>query len=343
MYDYFQKTPLDEAFYAERLKHNMPSVMIDAHAHFNLPAHVKNITPETIAGDWALECGLLMSYEDACAYYRTLFPDTGVYMTALPWPLREADTAGNNSYVAEIAKLPHLSGLMTVRPEFEISYVEKVYTEGAFSGFKPYPYMASAVKGAEVSIFDFMPRAQFTLADRLHAPVLMHLPRAGRLPAPDNVKEVREILDRYPNVKLVIAHFGRCFNVEYFETALEVFGEDIHRVWFDTAAVLNPAVYRLAFEALDYHKILFGTDFPILLWHGKREWSHGTYHNLCRENFSWNKHLHPEDEPNYTFFVYEQLNNIFQLIGENERMKQAIFFENAKSVYFDGPRGGVRA
>lgn len=343
MYDYFQKTELDRLFYERNLKPRMPRLMIDAHAHFNLPEHVRSITPETIAGDWALECGLLMSYEDACAYYRILFPDTGVYMTALPWPLRQADTAGNNAYVAEIAKLPHMRGLFTVRPEYEVSYIEKAFTEGFFSGFKPYPYMASAQKGAEVSIFDFMPRAQFELANRLHAPVLLHLPRAGRLPAPENVAEIREILDRYPNSKLVLAHFGRCFNVEYFETALERLGEDIHRVWFDTAAVLNPAVHQLAFASLDYRKILFGTDFPILLWHGTREWDHGTYHNLCRENFSWNQHRHPENEPNYTFFVYEQINNLLNVIGDDPEKKQAVFFENARNVYFDYPKGGIGA
>ena len=40
-------------------------------------------------------------------------------MTALPWPLREADTAANNDYVARIAKFPHVRGLMTIRPEFD--------------------------------------------------------------------------------------------------------------------------------------------------------------------------------------------------------------------------------
>jgi predicted TIM-barrel fold metal-dependent hydrolase len=342
MYDYFHRTDLDEAFYANHLLPRMPREIIDAHAHFNLPEHVLNITKETIRGDWALECGLLMSYEDACAYYRTLFPDTIVHMTALPWPLREADTVANNQYVSKISKLPHTRGLMTIRPENDTTMIEASFTSGGFSGFKPYPYMASAIKGAEVSIFDFMTHDQFALANKLHAPVLMHLPRAGRLPAPDNVSEIRMILDRYPNVKLVIAHFGRCFNVEYFEQALAALGEDIHRVWFDTAAVLNPAVHRLALRELDYRKILYGTDFPIFLWHGKREWKNGTYINLCREDFSWNKHQYPEDESNYTFFVYEQINNMLDLIGNDEEKKQAIFFGNAKEVYFDMPLGGVR-
>ena len=342
MYHYFHRTELDESFYADHLLPRLPREIIDAHAHFNLPEHVSRVSKEAIAGDWALECGLLMSYEDACAYYRTLFPDITVYLTALPWPLRDADTAANNDYISRISRFPHIRGLMTIRPEYGVGMIERAFLEGGFSGFKPYPYMASAVKGAEVSIFDFMTHEQFALANRLRVPVLLHLPRAERLPAPENVAEIRTILEQYPNVKLVIAHFGRCFNVEYFEQALVALGDDIHRVWFDTAAVLNPAVHRLAFAELDYRKILFGTDLPIFLWHGKREWKNGHYTNLCRENFSWNKHLYPDDEENYTFFVYEQIKNMLDIIGDDEEKKSAVFFCNAKEVYFSMQKGGVR-
>ncbi|HWQ07047.1 MAG TPA: amidohydrolase family protein [Feifaniaceae bacterium] len=343
MYGYFHKTELDEAFYAQHLKGRLPARLIDAHAHYDLPEHVKNVTPEAIAGDWALECGLLMSFEDAAAYYQTMLPDTEVYKIALPWPLRDVDTHANNAYVSALAQKAEVRALLTTRPEYDTALVERTFRNGRFSGFKPYPYMASATKGAEVSIFEFFTHDQFALANKLGAPVLMHLPRAGRLPAPENVAEIRVILDRYPNVKLVVAHFGRCFNVEYFERALELFGEDIHRFCFDTAAVINPAVYRLAFAELDYHHILFGTDFPILLWHGRREWKNGTYINLCRENFGWNKHIHPEDEAGYTFFIYEQLKTTLDFIGDNEEKKQAVFYDNAKRVYFDFPQGGGRA
>jgi uncharacterized protein len=336
MYEYFEKYELDVKFYQEKLKDRLPTVITDAHRHFDLPEHVKNIKPETIQGDWALECGLLMSYEDSIQYDQILFPDQKIHPIALPWPLRDADTIANNSYIAGLISNYGISGLYTVRPEYEIQSIEHAYLLGGFSGFKPYPYMASPVKGAEVSIFDFMPREQFALANKLNAPVLMHLPRAGRLPDPDNVNEIRSILNDYPNVKLVIAHFGRCFNHEYFEKALKVLGNDIHRLWFDTAAVINPKVYSLAFENLDSHKILFGTDFPIMLWHGKREWPNGTYINLCRENFSWNKHYYPDQESNYTFIVYEQLNNILDAIGDDRNLLQKVFRGNATDVYGNG-------
>ncbi len=333
MYAYFHKTELDHDFYDRYLRDRLPGTIIDAHAHFNLPEHVAAITPETIAGDWALECGLIMTYEDACHYTRVMFPDKNWSFVALPWPLRDADTTANNAYVSSLSKEKKMRGLYTVRPEYNTEKIESEYIAGGFCGLKPYPYMASTVKGADVSIFDFMPHEQFELANRLHAPVLMHLPRAGRLPDPDNIAEIRVILNRYPNVKLVIAHFGRCFQHEYFEKALDVLGEDVNRLWFDSAAVLNPKVYELAFNHLDHRRILFGTDMPILLWHGKREWDEKGYHNLCREDFSWNKHPYPEDEKNYTFFLYEQLNNILNILAGDEAAIQNVFRRNAESVY----------
>ena len=333
MYAYFHKTGLDEEYYERNLAYGLPDRIIDAHGHFNLPEHVAAVSPETIAGDWALECGLLMSYEDARHYTSVMFPGKEVDFVMLPWPLREADTEGNNAYVSSIIKNKGQRGLYTLRPEYPVEKVEKDYIKGGFCGFKPYPYMASAVKGAEVSIFDFMTHDHFRLANSLKAPVLMHLPRAGRLPDPDNISEIREILDRYPDVKLVVAHFGRCFQHEHFELAIGLLGEDVHRLWLDTAAVLNPKVYELAFKHLDHKRILYGTDIPIMLWHGTREWDEYGYHNLCREDFSWNTHKYPEDEEKYTYFIYEQINNMLKLIGGDREKIEDVFKRNAESVY----------
>lgn len=333
MYSYFHITQYDEEYFNEKLRPRLPGFIFDAHAHFNLPEHVKNISQEAVAGDWALECGLLMSREDARKYIDAMFPGTDWRFVALPWPLRDADTKANNEYVSELIGKEAVAGLYTVRPEYDTAEIGKAYVQGHFSGFKPYPYMASAVKGADVSIFDFMTREQFDLANRLHATVLMHLPRAGRLPDPDNIAEIRIILNRYPNIKLVLAHFGRCFQPEHLEKALSKLGEDADRLWFDCAAVLNPDVYELAFKKLDSRRILFGTDLPIFLWHGKREWDTKGYHNLCREDFSWNKHTYPTEESKYTFYLYEQLNNILNIIGTDAGMTNNIFHNNAEYVY----------
>lgn len=336
MYSYFKKDQHDIDFYNECIAGRLPEHILDAHTHINLPEHVANVSEATIKGDWAIESGMLMTDADAESYYSELFPGRKVDNIIFPWPLPEADIKGNNSYISSLIKEKKKTGLMTIRPEWDTEYIEAVYTKGGFSGFKPYPYFASTVKGADVRIFDFMPEAHFRLADKLHARVLLHLPRKGRLAADGNVAEICKIVQTYPNVKLVIAHIGRCFNLAPLKEGLKKLGDQVKALYFDTAAVMNPAVLEYAFEKLDEKQILFGTDLPIMLWHGKREWTETQYFNLCRENFSWNKHTYPDEEKNYTFFVYEQIKNTLDVIyrsGRGKELAERVFFTNAQSVY----------
>ena len=336
MFAYFKRNALDADFYQTHIEKRLPDKIIDAHMHINLPEHVASVSEMTIKGDWALECGMVMTYEDANYYHQTLFPGKKVHILGLPWPLPEADIKANNQYLADLKQKGMLQALMTIRPEWPASYVEEILLAGNYAGFKPYPYMAAAKKGADISIFDFLPHEHLAVADRHRKAVLLHLPRKGRLADPDNIIELRQIVQKYPNIKLVLAHFGRCFNPVYFETGIKELGDELKALYFDTAAVINPAVHQLALENLQYQKILFGTDFPILLWHGKREWTETEYINLCREDFSWNLHQYPDKEDKYTFFVYEQIKAILDSINqrpEKDKLRQAIFFDNAASVY----------
>ena len=94
-------------------------------------------------------------------------------------------------------------------------------------------------------------------------------------------------------------------------------GEDIHWPYFDTAAVLNPEVYELALTTLSPERILFGTDEPIFLWHGKRIWTKTGYQNLAREDFARNTHSEGrKTEADVPFYVYEQVNNILDTIDK---------------------------
>ena len=336
MYSYFMKDENDVRFYNEHIEGRLPKAIFDAHIHINLPEHVAGVSQQTIKGDWALECGMVMTVEDALAYHKTLFPGRQMHMLALPWPLAEADMPANNAYLASLVGKNGVTALMSIRPEWNAEYVESQLLEGKFAGFKPYPYMAASEKGAEVSIFDFLPHHQLELADRHGKAVLLHLPRKGRLADDNNIREIRDIVQKYTNLRLVIAHYGRCFNVKYLKEGLAKLGSDRDAVYFDTAAVINPAVHQEALQNLRTDQILFGTDLPILLWHGKRMWTETDYFNLCREDFSWNKHPYPEDEKDYTFFVYEQLKAMLDCIAQSGASAQAtkdIFFQNAVKVY----------
>jgi uncharacterized protein len=336
MYSYFAKDANDERFYAEHTDGRLPGAVFDAHMHINLPEHVAGVSQGAIKGDWAMECGTVMTYEDALAYHKTLFPGVQMRMLAFPMPLAEADIPANNAYLASLPRTHGFTALMSIRPEWDAEYVERQLLEGGFAGFKPYPYMAASEKGAEVSIFDFLPPSHLEVADRYGKAVLLHLPRKGRLADDSNIREIREIVQKYTKLRLVIAHYGRCFNVKYLKEGLIKLGSDKDALYFDTAAVINPAVHQEALGRLRTDQILFGTDMPVLLWHGKRMWTETDYFNLCREDFSWNKHPYPHEEKEYTFFVYEQLKAILDCIEQHSlpaRVVKDIFYDNANKVY----------
>ena len=338
LYDYFHYTELDKRFYEEHLKERLPKEVMDSHTHLNLPEHIRDVPPERIQNDWALQSGLRMTADDAAYYYKTLFPENQFSIVSFPFPVKEVHMEENNAYVAKCAQNGKIArGLMCVKPEYSCEYIQQQIMELGFSGLKPYPDMVSGAKGAEIGIFDFFPHQQMALAERMGLPVVMHLPRAGRMPDENNIRELKELRQRYPDLKMVIAHFGRCYTPYHFKLALDRLGSLAESFYFDTAAVLNPEVLRIGFDRLPADRILFGTDEPIFLWHGYREWTKTQYVNLAREEFPWNTHhKSAKDEANYTFFVYRQIDNILselERFGANEHVRNAVFRENCLQVF----------
>jgi predicted TIM-barrel fold metal-dependent hydrolase len=337
---YFERTDFDELFYREFLQPRLPPKIFDVHVHINLPEHVSAVPPERWQSDWALESGHLLPCEDAFACARELFPDCRYRIAGFPWPIKEADMEANNTYLAKKRAEGLLFPFMTVRPEWEPENIERILLREGFVGFKPYPDMVSGVKGADISIFDFLPHEQWQIADRHGRAVMLHLPRAERIADADNIRELRDIRQKYPNVSIIIAHFGRSFCPYYLRTGLELLGSDSEGFYFDTTAVINPETYNLAFSRIRPERILFGTDMPILFWHGRRTWTETGYRNLCREEFSWNTQHEPaEVEVEYTLFLYEQMRAILDTMDQHRfkvSKRTAVFCDNAERILVNG-------
>lgn len=332
MQPYFDRTELDAGFYKHWIRPRLPSAVFDVHVHLNLPEHVARVPESRFLSDWAMEIGHLLPVDDAYACARELYPDTTYEIAGFPWPIREADLVANNAYLARLRRDGRLSPFMVVKPEWPVDEIEATLVDGRFVGFKPYPDMVTGVKGADINIFDFLPRVQWEILNRHRKAVLLHLPRKGRLADDDNIRELLTARQDYPDVTIIIAHFGRSFCPFYLEQGLKKLGS-AHGFYFDTAAVINPAVYDVAFAGIPAVRILYGSDMPVTFWHGRREWTEREYHNLCREPFSWNKDRRPpEVEATYTLFLYEQMRAILDAMDRHhfpDRDKAAVFHDNA--------------
>lgn len=327
----FDYTEIDRSFYEKHIKSRIPPRIFDVHVHINLEEHIAMVPEERWYSDWALECGHLLPCDDAHSIAKELFPDSRYEIAGFPWPINEADLAGNNQYLAKMGAEGKLKPFMCVKPEWEPDYIERTLVEGGFVGFKPYPDMVTDVKGADISIFGFLPHEQCKILDRYGKAVMLHLPRKERIADRDNIRELLELRQRYPNITIIIAHFGRSFCPIYLRKGLKRMG-DVRGFYFDTSAVINPEVYDVALDFIDPSKILFGTDMPITLWHGKQKWRRKRYINIPREEFTWKKLRKPKEEPFYNLILYEQVRSILDAFERNrlgKEEKEGIFYGNA--------------
>ena len=338
MITYFKKTSVDTDYYERHLKNRLPGEIMDMHIHLNLPEHVVNVSQEKIKMDWAMQAGYMLPYEEAVFCLNTLFPEQKVELAACPLPIAGADIKGNNEYIGVLLKDNKIKyGFMSTRPEWNCDYLEGEFEKCNYIGLKPYPDLVSGVKGAEISIFDFITREQLAFANKYSKCVLLHLPRAKRFADDNNIAELKEIADTFPNVKVIIAHLGRCYNQVFFEQAITKMGSYFDWFWYDTAAVSNPNVLKIAFENIPPEKIMFGQDLHIFLWHGFRLWTKTRYVNICREELPWKRAIDDEKtQEKYTFYLYEQLNNILDAIDDlhfDKTYKTNYFKYNAKKLF----------
>lgn len=334
---YFEITDFDRQFFDRHLSDRLPEKIFDVHVHTYLPEHVKDVPESYRYKTWAAECGQLLTCEDAHKCVEMLYPGRQYGIAGLPMVAPEGDTVGNNSYLAAKKREGKLlDAFMGVRPEWDPGETEKALIDGNFAGFKPYLTMATDGKDGESGIFSFMPHEQWEILNRHRKALMLHLPRSKRFADDDNIREMLLARDRYPEVKIIVAHLGRSYCPYFLETGLRKLG-DPSGFLFDTTAVVNPEVYDLTFSEIPLENILYGSDLHILLWHGRREWDGKSYRNLCRERFTWNEDQHrpAEEEAEYTLFLYEQMRSILDAIDRHalsETQKQDIFCNNAHRV-----------
>jgi len=171
--------------------------------------------------------------------------------------------------------------------------------------------------------------------------VLLHIPRSKRLKDPVNLQHLLEIEEKYPNVKLIVAHIGRAYCLEDIGNAMEVL-KRTQRMVFDFSGNTNAVVMQKALETFGPKRLIFGSDLPIVRMRMRRICENGTYINLVPPgiygNISNDPHMREvdaEEAETLSFFMYETIGAMLKAVS-NLKLSMLdihdIFFNNAKNL-----------
>lgn len=338
----FEIKEIDKSYYERELKNFLPEKIIDIHTHvfyerFRAKEREKhNVTwPSLVARE--------NPAEDLLETYRLLFP--GKTVTPLIFgnlTSREDDFEAGNQYIRECAVKYGLPSLYFARPEEPAAVLEEKITKEGFLGVKVYLSLSpDHIPVNEITIFDYLPHHQLEVLDQHKAIAMLHIPRDGRLKDPVNLEQMLLIEEKYPGVRLIIAHVGRAYCEGDIGDAFERLSSTVNMM-FDISANTNEKVFGQLIKAVGPERILFGSDLPVTRMRMKRICEGNRYINIVPPglygDISGDSHMREatrEEGNKLSFFLYEEI-AAFKRAAETMQLSEQdienVFYNNAKRI-----------
>lgn len=331
--------PVDRERYAA-MESFLPPRIIDVHTHIWTGQAVDAEALSRTAG-WASRVAAENSVENLLEIYRLLLPSKQVRPVVFGNPVVAA-LEPMNDYVADAARRERLPALALTRPDWPAEKLEELLASGGFLGAKPYlTYAPAGLPAADITIFDFLPPHQLDVLDRRGCVVVLHIPRPGRLKDPVNVRQLLEIEQRWPNLRVIVAHVGRAYCMEDIGGALDALAP-AGRLCFDISANTNAEVFARLISAVGPKRILFGSDLPIAIMRMRRVCESGRYVNLVPPGLYGDvsgdpnmREVPPSEAAALSFFLYEHL-SAFRRAAQTAGLSAAdindVFYANAAAL-----------
>ncbi len=253
-------TAADRECSARDIEPFLPDRIFDAHAHLFTHEHFDPLPPAYRGYPARLD---LESYYQAIDWIHPQGRTRGGVFFGLAFT---GDREGNNRFIArEMRQSPRENdyGQMIIAPETPAETIYQKAREGGFVGLKPYHTMAQHHQRTwEAPIEAYLPEEQVAVAGELGLTITLHIVRARALANPLNQKTIRRYCQRYPDMRLILAHAGRGFNPWH---TIEGIGSlrGLDNVYFDTSAVTEAGAFEAIVDTFGHGRLLYGSDFPV--------------------------------------------------------------------------------
>lgn len=325
----------DKYVYEKELKDFLPDKVFDIHVHL-MKKDIPYIIPPK-KPSWVGRVSEELLGEELPEILGTLFPDKETDALVFGWTNR--DYGITNEYTRKIGAEYNYGTLYRTNYAMPADFLEEEIKKGGFLGIKPYlSDRPLYIPVNETRIFDFLPHSHLEVCNKNGWIVMLHIPRDMRLKDPVNLYQIAEIEEKYPNVKLIIAHIGRAYAKEDIGNAFDIIGKG-ENTYFDFTANLCDDAIETCIKAFGSDKLLFGSDLPVALMRMYRIVETGYYVNIIRRgeygDMSQVAHMRETDEKDITLMIYEQIKAL-KRVGQSLKLKEnhieKIMFLNASKI-----------
>lgn len=310
-----------------RLQSFLPDKIFDAHAHIYNNEIVKNSEP--MCSEYG-STDITRFLTDQ----KVLYGERLVKGMFLPWPdrnLRNKDTRNKyNAWIAEnLNQHPESVAEIFVLPEDTKEDIESLLIHPNFKGIKCYFNVSAVDNGPTIDIKDFLPEAAWKIADKRSLAITLHLVKNESFADKGNITYIKEMVQKYPNAKLILAHCARAF-------APWTILENLHKIrefkniYYDLSAICEPTSMFQVIKMAGVDHVLWGSDYPSDRMRG-RPFS-------CGETFTW---LSENDLKENTYFptnlmCLESLFAFYQtsiMLDLTKKDIEDIFYNNAIKLF----------
>jgi len=249
----------EDASVATELSDFLPDKVFDVHAHVYKVADL-NLTQEGLftQGPEEISAGIWRKCQE-----KQLGKNKLKGALFFPLPAEDSDIEKQNEYLKEQLRITGGSkGLLIITPDTTDDYILRGLNDPGIIGLKPYHQYSIERPTFESSIFGYMPERQWSIAGEHGSIVMLHLVCAGALSDEGNLETIRYVCEKYPGIKLVLAHAARGFCAQNTVKSISRL-RGLENVWFDTSGVCESAAIVAIIEEFGTKRLMWGSDLPL--------------------------------------------------------------------------------
>lgn len=248
----------DRELFHRELQSFVPDRIFDAHCHLYERRQFRGDVPEFVASGPA-RAGV----EAFRGHMDEIHPGRRCDGLFFGYPHPRIDMDAANRFVAdEVANQPACRAQMLVRPGMSAEFIAQTVHSHGFVGLKCYHVYAPEPPTFDAPITSFLPEEHVRVAHERNLSITLHMVRARAMADLSNQQTIRHYCERYPNMRLILAHAARGFNPHHTIEGIESI-RGLKNVWCDTSAVTEAGAFEAIVRTLGVSRLLHGADFPI--------------------------------------------------------------------------------